>query len=113
MMKKIYGHQTALGIWITIVSIVVGARAGMAAVKRDWNGGVTKIGNLQTILWLVGVSTYAFIMTVAWELFGRELMRAPAIIGNVLDLIVGGGVGYICYRHYQKMMLKLQSIETR
>lgn len=110
--EEVDGHQTALGIWVMVVSILAGARAGMAAVKRDWNGGVKAIGNLQTSLSLKGLTAYAFIMTAAWELFGRELMRAPAIIGNGLDLIVAGAVGYLCYQHYQKKLLEMKSMET-
>ena len=107
--EEINGHQTALGLWTLFISVSAGARAGMAVIEKEWNGGVTAIGNLQLKISFFGVTAYAVIMTSAWEIFGQELMRAPAVISNVLDLAVIGGIGYLSYQHYQNKRTDLQN----
>lgn len=96
------GHSTALGLWIMFVSITLGARVGMAIFSRSWNGDVSRKGNFQLATFLICATLYALIMTIAWQVFGRELMRWPAIVGNVLDLGTAGLLAYLGYRYYQK-----------
>lgn len=96
------GRTTSLGLWIMFVSISLAARAGMAVVSQNWNGGVSKKGNMQLAIFLVCMSAYALIVTLVWEVFKSELMRWPVIVGNLLDLGSAGGLAYLGYKYYQK-----------
>ena len=39
---------------------------GIAVIEKEWNGGVTAIGNLQLKISFFGITAYALIMTSAW-----------------------------------------------
>lgn len=104
--EKSDGQSTALGIWIIFVSVTLGARAGMAIFSQGWNGGVSHKENLQLAILLICVTLYALILTVAWKVFGHELMRWPTIVSNALELGTLGLLAYLGYHIIRTVLAK-------
>ena len=48
------GQATVLGIWVVIVSIMFGARFGMAVAANRLDGGLTRFQRFSFAVWLVG-----------------------------------------------------------
>ena len=99
--------STSLGWFLIVMEIFVASRIGMAIYFKNFKEGVGEHTNLLLTTLVVCLGVYAFIDTIIWEFFERELRRyfAP-IVYNILNLGLLAGISYIGFISYHQVKYK-------
>ncbi|MHC8509470.1 MAG: hypothetical protein ACYYKD_08765 [Rhodospirillales bacterium] len=103
------GHLTALGWLVTFLTFASGIWAGRAVYTGNWAIDFKSRNVRQVVVTGVCLSLYALIMTTAWEVFGRELLRAPAIVANLLDLAAIAMCVWLGFKYYKVWELRVKN----
>lgn len=84
------GYSTILGTWITLVSITIGARIGMAFFTKKWSGGSDRKDILFLSLLMIGISVYTALYTFSWSFIANEMLEYEYVRYGVEIAVVGG-----------------------
>ncbi|MEE9269662.1 MAG: hypothetical protein V3V49_05305 [Candidatus Krumholzibacteria bacterium] len=83
--EEIDGTSTALGLAVTVLSIMLGARAGMAVHARRLDGGLSAKSRIDFRACFFGVAAYGFIGTLLYAAIG-EKDGILIVLHNLLQL---------------------------
>ena len=75
---------TGPGLAVLILSLMIGARCGMAIYEGNIKGGVAEKEEIQFKAWLIGVSVFAVLASI------KDLFVEASTLGGIFDYAIAG-----------------------
>jgi len=104
--EDINGEFTTVGTAFNFLSLMFAARIGMAVHSRRLNGGVSKKGNIDFIVWTVGIAIFGIMGAILFKIFNSSDSNFLNILKNILELTIGAAIFYFCKKWRDKKFLQ-------